>query len=163
MACQTSLYWAISVCLLGIVRDYGDLEMNFYQYAKHDCANCRPDGSCLGISEHDLNDPKFAAELDKCKLAESPIKPCDYFEHLVLPLADQPGPKDTPQLQSQRLDARQAYLMKTKRPVLGAVVRACPECGATIAPRRRLCEKCSQKRRRASSRDRARKYRKLVV
>ena len=93
--------------------------MKPYQFAKYDCANCKPDGSCLGISEHDLDDPKFAAELDKCKLAENPIKPCTYFEHLVLPLADQPGPKDNLQLQSQRLDARQAYLMQTKRPVPG--------------------------------------------
>ena len=134
--------------------------MNPHQFAKRDCANYKPDGSCLGISEHDLENPKHAAELDKCKLAESPIKPCSYFERLVLPLADQPGPKDKPELQSQRLDARQAYLMQTKRPVPGAVVRACPECGSTIPPRRRLCEKCSKKRRRASSRERARQYRK---
>ena len=137
--------------------------MNPQQFAKRDCANCRSDGSCLGISEHDLDDPKVAAELDKCKLAENPMEPCSYFERFVLPLADQPSPKGQPQLQSQRLDARQAYLMQTKRQVLGAVVRTCPECGATIAPRRRLCEKCAKKRRRASSRERARKYRKQAV
>jgi len=132
--------------------------MNPHTFAMRDCANyIAKDGSCLGILVECLTEPDKptrAKPLPRCLLAGK-LRPCRYFEKVVLPLADQPSPKNEPDLQRQRLEARQKYLAARKLEVPEKLsLRTCPECGGPLAKRRRYCEKCTQKRRLATYRQR---------
>jgi len=137
--------------------------MNPHTFAQRDCANYQTkDGSCLGILVEFLTEPdkpKRAKPLERCLLAGK-LRPCRYFEKVVLPLADNPSPKEEPDLQRQRLEARQKYLAARKMEVTETVaMRTCPECGGPLAKRRRYCERCTQKRRLATYRQRRMKNR----
>lgn len=128
--------------------------MTPYQLARTECANfVQRDGSCLGVQPEGLLDSTVRAiPRERCLLAEKPIQPCQYFENCVLPLADRPGPKDNPGLQSQRVEARRQYLELRKVEVPESNVRLCPECQGPLAKRQRLCGKCRIKRRREAYR-----------
>jgi hypothetical protein len=133
--------------------------MNPHTFAQRDCANyIAKDGSCLGILAECLKEPEKpmrAKPLEHCLLSGKILRPCLYFEKVVLPLADNPSLKHEPELQRQRLEARKKYLQARKQeiPEEGSV-RTCPECGGPLAKRRRYCEKCTQKRRLAAYRQR---------
>jgi hypothetical protein len=132
--------------------------MNPHTFAMRDCANyITKNGSCLGISIECLQNPEEPARvtpLERCLMAGKTLRPCRYFEKVVLPLADQPSPKQEPDLQRQRLEARQKYLAARKMEVPEAENRLCPDCGGPLAKRRRYCQKCTQKRRLAAYRQR---------
>jgi len=125
------------------------------RFGQQECANLMPNGGCLGVRVEGLVDRgqvKRAAPLQKCLLAAKPIRPCRYFEAVVLPLADQPSPKGKPWVQAGRLEARRQYLEARKVEVPEVKLRTCPECGEPLAARQRVCSKCSRKRRLASYR-----------
>ena len=90
----------------------------------------------------------------------SPRRRCRYFEKCILPLADKDSPKDDHSLQARRLLAREAYYQQfpEARPPDGPAsrrprdARRCPDCGAPVAKRRRVCSECRRKRRRATYR-----------
>ena len=132
--------------------------MNPHTFAQRDCANYQTkDGSCLGILVECLREPNEstrAKPLERCLLAGK-LRPCSYFEKVVLPLTDQPSPKEEPDLQRQRLEARQKYLAARKMEMAQTVsMRTCPDCGGPLAKRQRYCPKCTQKRRLATYRQR---------
>ena len=131
--------------------------MNPHTFAMRDCANyILKDGSCLGIPVECLTEPEkpvLAKPLPRCLLAGK-LRPCRYFEKVVLPLADCPSPKGEPDLQKQRLEARQKYLEARKMEIPEVENRLCPDCGGPLAKRRRYCQKCTQKRRLAAYRQR---------
>ena len=142
------------------------------QFAKAECANLLPDGRCLGIRSNDLLDHgqvKLARPRDRCLLTERG-KRCRYFEQIVLPLADQPPPKDDPGLQARRLQAREAYYWqlppsagyrssRPDRPGRASKERRCPDCGNMLGRRQRYCPACQAKHRRAKYRRRRDKQR----
>jgi len=139
-------------------------EMNPHTFAQRDCANYQTkDGSCLGILVECLQQQEESTQakpLDWCLLAGKILRPCWYFEKVVLTLADQPSPKEEPDLQRQRLEARQKYLAARKMEMPETVsLRTCPECGGPLAKRWRYCERCTQKRRLATYRQRRMKNR----
>jgi len=63
---------------------------------------------------------------------------CSYFERAVLPTGDS--------------DIRRKYEALTGVYIEGQAVNLCGDCGRTIPPRRRYCDRCVQKRRRATYR-----------
>ncbi len=133
--------------------------MNPHTFAMRDCANYQTkDGSCLGILVECLTKPDkpvMAKPLPRCLLAGKLLRPCRYFEKVVLPLADNPSPKQEPDLQRQRLEARQKYLAARKMEVPEKLtLRTCPDCGGPLAKRQRYCPKCTPKRRLATYRQR---------
>ena len=136
-------------------------KMSPWTMARTECANLEPDGWCLGIRHEDLTDrgqKKCAAPLDSCLVREG--KRCRYFEHCILPLADDPSPKDDPGLQAKRQSARDSYLGKhVLKPIKPKL--ACPDCGEPRAPRHKYCEYCAAKHRKLAARGRKRKQREL--
>ena len=69
---------------------------------------------------------------------------CNYFEKAVLPCAI-----DTGQLERiTRLNNKKIGALKVKQ----IKIRACPDCGAELKPRRRLCDDCRDKRNRENKR-----------
>ena len=136
------------------------------QFAKRECANIRPDGSCLGIMVNDLHwrgQKILATERKVCLLGGSKPKRCGYFEKVVLPLADRPT-KDQPRLQQQRLEARAKYGLINDVETKSVELRTCPDCGTEpLSKRQRVCPKCQQKRRRESARVHIRQKRGMPV
>ena len=61
------------------------MEKNLMGFIKAECANYKPDGSCLGVAP--FNTGIF--HKGKCLVAEK--KPCPYFERAVLPIAQRGG------------------------------------------------------------------------
>ncbi len=131
------------------------------RFAREECANMTPDGSCLGIDVKSLSDnngPAVASPRDTCLVAEG--ERCPYFETCVLPLADRPSPPGNPRLQDERLAARAVYLKKRRLSIDEPEnERRCPDCGTILARRARYCESCAAKRRRATYRDSKRRGR----
>ena len=72
----------------------------------------------------------------KCLVLEG--KRCAYFERAVLPTGDS--------------NIRQKYEDLTGAYIEGLAVNLCSDCGKSIPPRRRYCDRCTQKRRRATYR-----------
>lgn len=141
--------------------------MNPHTFAMRDCANYQTkDGSCLGILVECLCDPgkpMRAKPLERCLLAGK-LRPCPYFEKVVLPLADQASPKSEPDLQRQRLEARKKYLEARKVEVPETLsLRTCPDCGGPLAKRQRYCSECSRKRQKQHDREYRRNKRKSYV
>lgn len=132
-------------------------------FARDECANMLPDGACLGISADSLVDhgqEKTCDYKNSCLVAKR--KRCPYFERVILPLADQPGPQNDPGLQARRAEARDEYWgwharainpAKRKKPTL------CGACGKPKPPRHRFCSTCASKRRRESARTRVNRHR----
>ena len=127
-----------------------------FQFAKDDCANLRKDGICLWSDAQIalprwFDDSPTPAELT-CRVKAG--ERCGYFEKFVLPLADQPGPKDDPKRQLRRASARDAYWRQhqLQEEVAHPAGRACPDCGAALAYRKRFCPICGARRRREAYR-----------
>ena len=131
--------------------------MTPYEFATKECANMQANKSCLGVRACDLaykGRQRFAAELPRCLLSEKPIHTCKYFEKIVMPLADNPSPKDKPGLQKSRAEARELYLGQTAQVQEDKKRRPCPDCGEVLPKGKKYCESCSIKRRRVSYRNR---------
>ncbi len=124
------------------------------QFAKQECANLLPEGDCLAATPESLLDtgqPKTATPRNHCLVAQG--KPCDYFERLILPLADEPSPHDDPTLQARRASARQTYLGAHARAASkNHPQRRCPECGRPRPARHRFCDSCNREHRRKAYR-----------
>lgn len=69
-----------------------------------------------------------------CLISEG--KRCPYFERVLLPIAEQQGV-------SRQI--KKYYDMGDIK-----ATRSCPDCGAELAYRKRYCNKCTKRRRRAS-------------
>ena len=126
------------------------------QFAKADCAALQRGRYCM-LQEVDIplsvwldNSPNDADLVCRLSLNER----CEYFERFVLPLADHPGPKADPKLQLRRANARAAYSRQheLQEEAAYAAGRACPDCGAALALRKRYCPTCAAKRRKKTYR-----------
>jgi hypothetical protein len=73
---------------------------------------------------------------EACKVQKG--ERCGYFERSVLPTGNSA--------------IRQEYEKLTGYYIEGRVTNLCGDCGKSIEPRRRYCDKCTQKRRRATYR-----------
>ena len=117
------------------------------QFAKEECANHQPDGSCLGIMINADLSTTQARPLPKCLLAEG--KRCPYFEQCVAPMADMASdPRRAAALQAAVAEYRQATNQKAP------ANRSCPDCGAALQKGKQRCPKCAAFRRRAANRAR---------
>jgi len=120
------------------------------QFARDECANMMSGGGCLGVDSHSLLDngqPKVCTPRARCLVAED--KRCDYFERVILPLADHPSPEGDPHLQQKRANAREDYRGQHGLAHNGG---RCPECGNPKPARHRYCESCSARHRRETYR-----------
>lgn len=97
------------------------------QLAKQECANW-DNGMCFD---------------NPCRLAEN--KRCTYFEEAVLPLEKHISDEA---YRKSILDAADRY-----GKVLGGPRRRCPDCGAPLQARRRLCGDCRRKHRQQAARE----------
>ena len=126
------------------------------QFAKDECANFNDsNGACLGVTADSLRqEPKNmrAYPRPRCVLADGDR--CDYFERIVLPLAERGIP--------HFLEARDAYYAKAIRAAgmrpnteitlaQPKTIRQC-ECGNPLAAGHRFCEKCKTAKRRKTYR-----------
>jgi hypothetical protein len=128
------------------------------QFARNECANMLHDGVCLGVHVDSLVDhgqPKTCTPKNRCRVAEG--KRCEYFERVILPLADQPSPHGDPHLQQKRAAARSDYLAMHAMARSGA--KPCPLCVGAKPPKYQFCESCGTLRRREMSRNRMRRCR----
>jgi len=114
--------------------------------AKEQCANMRPNGGCLGVPVKCLvsDCPPMAAPLSRCKLAEKG-KRCEYFERVVVPLAN-----SSPEKYAEAVEIYSAGRANNALAVKD--VRLC-ECGAPLAKRKRLCPACARRKRREAARN----------
>ncbi len=125
--------------------------MTPYEFAQRECCNFAK-GRCLGVYPECFSTDttlEQQPERDRCLLAED--RRCPFFEQIILPIADQPGPKKTPGLQQRRLGAREAYWAR-HGVVKETKTRQCPDCDGPLGKRQRYCSKCADKRRRATYR-----------
>ena len=132
------------------------------RFAQDECANRQPDGGCLGVGVDSLVDRgqvKTCTPRARCLVAEG--KRCDYFERVVLPLADKPSPADDRCLQQRRASAREEYL--GRHIIRGHDGGRCPECGGPRPKRHRFCETCSARRCREATRRRVQRHRRELV
>ncbi len=132
------------------------------QFAKDDCANLLPSGACLGVSVDslaDIDQAKTCSPRDRCLVAEG--KRCDYFERVILSLADRPSSASDPQLQVKRAAARQEY--QSRHLLRGQGMKRCPDCGNPRPARHRYCEMCATRHRREATKRRVRKHRQPAV
>ena len=113
------------------------------QFAKAECANPWPDGSC----------PFKAAP--RCLLVDG--KRCSCFEEAVLPFA---GMVSEPARSKAYLEAAAEYRFRHH---LGGIARRCPDCGGPLPARRRFCADCTAKHRRGSYREYKSRIRGLPV
>lgn len=134
------------------------------QFAKDECANYNDsNGSCLGVTADSLlpkpNRKPRACPLPRCVLVDG--ERCDYFERIVLPLAERGIPRF--------LEARNAYYAKAIRAAgmrpnaeitlpQPKKLRQC-ECGNPLAAGHRFCEKCKIAKRRETYRASKRRQR----
>ncbi len=115
------------------------------QFARDECANHQPDGSCLGawINE-DLSITRSAPK-PRCLLAEG--KRCRYFEECVAPMADMASdPRRAAELQEAVAEYRQITNQKAPK------ARPCPDCGAPMLKGKQYCPRCADTRRKATHR-----------
>ena len=126
------------------------------QFAREECANHQPDGSCLGVwINEDLSitrgDPK-----PRCLLAGG--KRCRYFEECVAPMADMASdPRRAAEFQSSVAEYRQTTNQKAPK------ARPCPDCGAPMLKGKQYCPRCAEGRRKATYRDHKARVRRPAV
>ena len=127
------------------------------EMARAECANW-VSGACLwehiaGFHARDLGDgiqEVYQVDWDRKCLVEKGYR-CSHFEDNVLPLRLYPERPNRAQL----AEAGQAYIFRHEliSEEGGRPVRLCPDCQTEqLAPRKRYCPKCGQKRQRASER-----------
>jgi len=132
--------------------------MNLQDFAKHECANHLPDGSCQGldISDSGALVPLWPQKHNTCNLALG--EPCRYFEFCILParrwLTDKLRLK-------QYEDAAATYRNLQARSTLClSSSRKCPVCNTNpLPPRTRMCSQCRAEKRRQTLRAYMRNYR----
>jgi hypothetical protein len=128
---------------------------DFYYCHDWDCRDCRRDCGCrMGVIGERCLDcrgvPFVPDDVDRrCKVTRG--QRCNYFEKVILPLADQAPPESEPNLQRRRAQARQAYLDNHNLPGAKAA-RKCPDCGEPLAKGKQVCPKCRKRRRRKTYR-----------
>lgn len=88
--------------------------------------------------------------MDQCLVQES--QRCEHFERIVLPTAADIGLSAL----VYSLYERQCGVSGTDQ-LKREAMRACPECGGELKPRRRFCDDCAAKRRRQTYRQARRK------
>ena len=151
------------VCMItNVNRSVPMARMSPARFAHDECANHQPDGECLGVGVDSLVDrgqAKTCTPRARCRVAEG--KRCEYFERLVLPLADKPSPADDRLLQQRRASAREEYL--GRHIIRGHDGGRCPECGNPRPRRHRFCETCSARSRREATRRRVQQHRQSPV
>lgn len=106
------------------------------QFAKEQCSNYQPDGSCLGMGIRDDGSAYSFGRKPRCVLADR--QRCLFFEECVLPTH-----RENLILRQQVADVKADYLHS-----IGVVHkgRVCPQCQMRILePRRRLCGHCASK------------------
>jgi hypothetical protein len=125
------------------------------EFARDECANwdkgaclgvrvgslaCHPKRTASGQSQTLNGHPLSAHSLPECVLKQD--QKCEYFERLVLPLANHGDP--------DFLDARRTY---EKIHALAAMKATTCVCGQSRAPHKRFCVECRDKHRRKSNRE----------
>lgn len=119
------------------------------------CWAGNPDEECLGVDVYG----KPFRKPGYCRVMQS--KPCLYFRKCAL------GPEDAKYPHSCFVQdpAFEKRVRKQYKKIDHTVaepdeVRRCPDCGAGLRPRQKYCDQCRIKRRRKTSREYKRKYRK---
>lgn len=84
----------------------------------------------------------------KCLIQQE--KSCEYFESILLPIAQQQGIYKKIVRQYKKISDS----FETDD------IRRCPDCGAELQYRKKLCKNCRKKRRQKTKRENQRKYRK---
>jgi hypothetical protein len=102
-------------------------------YARQHCANWLNENAGCYLHEKISYEPIAKATAGECVLADG--NTCDYFRACVLPIAPPPVQSDY-----MKIDTTIRLAKKAKK-------RPCPDCGESMKPRQRFCEKCTQKRR----------------
>ena len=137
--------------------------LNLRWLRRYDFYYCDGCGRRMGVRDQLCLDcwglPHVPDDVDRrCLVGRG--KRCRYFERCVLPIADNPSPKDDPGLQGRRLKGRKAYWAqflpvgpRPDRPSEQRRERRCT-CGALLGKGRRYCTNCAAKRRRDSYRKR---------
>ena len=120
------------------------MSVSLGNFARRHCANYNTTNGCYLTEKVDWSVEPPKATAGPCLVAES--KPCTYFKRAILPARDVP--------QNIRGDY---YFIDSS--IMVPTARTCPECGATLAPRQRFCQKCRRKRRLESYRQRKLKSR----
>jgi len=115
------------------------------QFAREECANHQPDGSCLGaVIGADLR-IRACNPRPRCIVATG--QRCAYFEQCVAPIADMVSdPKRARALQEAVAEYRQITNQKSP------AARRCPDCGAPLQKGKQLCPACADRRRKATNR-----------
>lgn len=122
------------------------------QFAREECANHQPNGSCLGVQIAKDLSMTCAKPLPRCLVADG--QRCGYFEACVLPMTDiVSDPRRAKDFQAAAVEYRQITNQKA------AKIRPCPDCGGSLQPRKQLCPACAQNRQKAATREAMRKAR----
>ena len=109
-------------------------------FAKAHCANYSAGQGCYATEVVDVDKEPPEVQHGPCLVAQG--EPCKYFRKAVLSASDCPD-------RVRRRYAEIDEAVETKS------IRLCPECGAELGHRRRICDQCRKKR----TRDRVRNHR----
>ena len=122
------------------------------QFAREECANHQPNGSCLGVQISKDLTMTCAKPLPRCLVADGQC--CDYFEACVLPMANiVTEPHRAKELRQAASEYRRVSELTLEN------TRPCPDCGEPLQPRKRLCPICADKRQKNATREAMRKAR----
>ena len=121
-------------------------------FTHQNCANYDTHYSyCFGLDCYSLStDGKKVQPLqenEKCLIQQG--KRCGYFERVLLPIAKQLGIYEKIIKQYG----------KTGNLVPKETTRSCPDCGAELEYRKKLCPKCREKRKQKANRENQKNYR----
>ena len=120
------------------------MSVSLGNFARRHCANYNTTNGCYLTEKVDWSVEPPKATAGPCLVAEG--KPCSYFKRSILPARDVP----------QKIRGDYYFIDSS---IMVPTARTCPECGETLPPRRRVCEKCCRKRRKSSNRLAQRKKR----
>lgn len=121
------------------------------QFAKAQCANLHPDGSCAGVGIRDDGSLFSFGRKPACLLV---IKArCQYFEECVLPMGIETT-SATGQIKARHLEeAKRLYAFDTPG-FSKKKARKCQACKRReVEPRKRLCYVCAEQRKKESWRE----------
>ena len=117
--------------------------MSLASYAKANCANYNTGHGCFATEVVDTVKEPPEVQHGRCLVAQG--KPCEYFRKALLPAANGPS------------EVRKCYAAIDNVVELKEA-RPCPECGAGLKHRQRICDRCRRKR----VRDRVRRHRRKI-
>ncbi len=125
------------------------------QSTRAECANHQTNGSCLGVQIAKDLTLTCAKPLPHCLVADG--QRCGYFEACVLPMADiVTEPRRAKELRQAATEYRRVSELALEN------MRPCPDCGAPLQPRKKLCPVCAQQRHKTATRAAMRKARQPV-